>query len=317
MKHIILAMNLLLSFCFVQETYSKTAVIPNQGEDTVILFDIDKGEKLVVLNVNKAPVGIALDEKSEFAYVTHPEVGKISEIDIEQKKVVREYDVGGQPFGIVVYEDWRRLLFVTDWSRDALLVIDAQQGLIIDLLAVGTAPAGIAIDETNKRIYVVNREDNTLSVLDLERPKQYALLKTGKGPYSLALSPDNKILFVASVQDDTLIAFDTSTLKERKRIKTGGHPYAISVSPDMSNVVVSNQRDNNISVYSYPDLLEKKHISVGKSPEAVGFIDDHTVLVTNWFSNDWSIVDLGAGKETKRIPAGEGTRAFGLFVTRK
>ena len=38
-------------------------------------------------------------------------------------------------------------------------------------------------------------------------------------------------------------------------------------------------------------------------------------LVTNWFSDDLSIVDLAAEKETRRIPAGKGARAFGRFIS--
>ena len=37
--------------------------------------------------------------------------------------------------------------------------------------------------------------------------------------------------------------------------------------------------------------------------------------MTNWFSDDLSIVDLGAAKETRRIPAGKGARAFGRFIS--
>ena len=39
------------------------------------------------------------------------------------------------------------------------------------------------------------------------------------------------------------------------------------------------------------------------------------LLVTNWFSDDLSIVDLAAAKETRRIPAGKGARAFGRFIS--
>ena len=44
-------------------------------------------------------------------------------------------------------------------------------------------------------------------------------------------------------------------------------------------------------------------------------IDRDTLLVTNWFSDDLSIVDLAAAKETRRIPAGKGARAFGRFIS--
>lgn len=37
--------------------------------------------------------------------------------------------------------------------------------------------------------------------------------------------------------------------------------------------------------------------------------------MTNWFSDDLSIVDLAAAKETRRIPAGKGARAFGRFIS--
>lgn len=308
---------LLLVLCFagLANAYGRIAVIPQQAEDTVLLFDTDTNKNLALLQVAKAPVGVGISEDGKFAYVTHPERGLVTEIDLAAKKISKTIFVGGQPFGIQLHKTWRRMLFITDWSRDALVVVDAERGLVVDLLAVGQAPAGIAIDPVKKRIYTANREDNTVSVLDLFKPRQYGLIETGKGPYALALSPDGATLFVASVQDSTLTAYDTDTLLEKGRTETGGYPYAIAIAEDMSAIYVSNQGDDTISRFSYADLTEQGRIAVGKSPEAIDFIDRDTLLVTNWFSDDLSIVDLAAEKETRRIPAGKGARAFGRFIS--
>ena len=308
---------LLLGLCFtgLASAYGRIAVIPQQAEDTVLLFDTDTNKNLALLQVARAPVGVGISEDGKFAYITHPERGLVTEIDLAAKKISKTIFVGGQPFGIQLHQTWRRMLFITDWSRDALVVVDAERGLVVDLLAVGQAPAGIAIDPVKKRIYTANREDNTVSVLDLFKPRQYGLIETGKGPYALALSPDGATLFVASVQDSILAAYDTDTLLEKGRAETGGYPYAIAIAEDMSAVYVSNQGDDTISRFSYGDLTEQGRIAVGKSPEAIDFIDRDTLLVTNWFSDDLSIVDLAAEKETRRIPVGKGARAFGRFIS--
>ena len=296
--------------------YGQIAVIPYQSEDKVLLFDPENNKNLALLNVAKAPVGVAISEDGKFAYITHPERGLVTELDLVAKKVNKTIFVGGQPFGIQLHETWRRVLFITDWSRDALVVVDAERGLVVDLLAVGQAPAGIAIDPVKKRIYTANREDNTISVLDLFKPKQYGLIETDQGPYAIALAPDGGTLFVAAVQANSLVAYDTDTLQEKKRAKTGRYPYAIAISADMSAVYVSNQGEDTISRFSYGDLAEQGQIAVGKSPEAIDFIDSKTLLVTNWFSDDLSIVDLVLEKEIRRIPAGKSTRAFGRFISR-
>ena len=178
--------------------YGQIAVIPYQSEDKVLLFDPEKNKNLALLNVAKAPVGVAISEDDRFTYITHPERGLIIELDLAVKK----------------------------------------------------------------------------------------------------------------------IAYDTDTLQEKKRAKTGRYPYAIAISADMSAVYVSNQGEDTISRFSYGDLAEQGQIAVGKSPEAIDFIDSKTLLVTNWFSDDLSIVDLALEKEIRRIPAGKSTRAFGRFISR-
>lgn len=307
--------------CSISNVYANYAVIPYQAEDQVAIMDVDTKEVLALLEVPKAPVGVSITEDNHYAYITHPEAGLISEIDLEKKVLNKSIKVGGQPFGVEIYrqswkKSWRNILFVTDWSRDAVIVVDAERGLVIDLLATGTSPSGIQVDTMNEKIYVANREDDSITVLDLIRPRIHGSMKTGKGPYAIKLSPDNKILFVTSVQDKQLIAFETDKYTEIKRTSTGMYPYDIEMNKQMTELYISNQGDNTVSIISYPELELKETIKVGKSPEAIDFIDDHTLMVTNWFSEDISIVDISEAKELQRIPAGKGVRAFGSFISR-
>jgi YVTN family beta-propeller protein len=66
-------------------------------------------------------------------------------------------------------------------------VINTGTNLVTTTVAVGLAPAGLAISPDNTRVYVVNNRGNTISVIDVAADSIIGTVNAGSGPESIAI----------------------------------------------------------------------------------------------------------------------------------
>ena len=57
--------------------------------------------------------------------------------------------------------------FIPNINSNNISVIDIETDSVVDTIAVGERPFGVAINEIIKRVYITNRGDNTISVINL------------------------------------------------------------------------------------------------------------------------------------------------------
>lgn len=258
--------------------------------------------------LDKAPAALAIGPRDGLAYVTHADLGKISVVDLDARRVVRSIDVDGSPFGIAAGRDGR--LFVGDWNGAHVTVIDAAGGGRKQNVDVGRAPAHLLLSPDERLLFVANRESDSVSVVRTGDLKVEAEIAVGRAPFALALSPDGSRLYAGNVQGGTVSVVDTASLKVVETLASGAMPYGAAVTPDGSRVVVSNQQASTVSVLGQS---ASSAIKVGGYPEGVAISSDGgRAYVANWFSDDVSIVDLTALKEIGRIKFPGGPRSIVL-----
>ena len=69
--------------------------------------------------------------------------------------------------------------------------------------------AGVALDDTKNRIYIVTKENNSLYVIDIQSKKVVSQHPLGGEGYTCILSPDKKILYASCWGCDKIVVFDT------------------------------------------------------------------------------------------------------------
>jgi len=79
---------------------------------------------------------------------------------------------------------------------------------------------------------------------------------------------------------------------------------------------VTNQDDGTVSVIDTESLKSVAVIPVGDKPEGIStHPDGQHVYVANWFDNNVSVIDTKSLKVINTIATGEGSRAFGEFIS--
>ncbi|MFG1402981.1 YncE family protein [Xanthobacter sediminis] len=282
-----------------------------QGGNEVRIVDPDAPAAARGIPVPRAPAAIALAPGGG-AYVTHPDAGLVTRIDIERAEVTASAPVGGQPFGIVADPDGTSL-YVGDWSADRVRRLDAKTFAETGRVAVGRAPAGLAIDGRRRELYSADRESGAVSVIDLATFAHVASVPAGEGPYAFDDADDPSRLRVVSVRSGELVEIDKA-----KRISTrepvGRMPYGVASDPRTREVVVANQQSGSLTLLLADKSVSSRTLRVGGSPEAVQIESERRrAYVTDWFADKIIIVDLDAFRVADRISVCKGPRGLALL----
>ena len=171
--------------------------------------------------------------------------------------------------------------------KNSLAKIDLATRQVVQEIAVGNAPYGIAIVRSkagDTKAYVSNwagrtpspgeragrsgigppvrvderqiADDGTVSVVDLAAGKEQKQISVGLHPAGIVATPDGRYVCVANANSDTVSVIDTSgdevveTIPTRpaKDLLFGSAPNALAISPDGKLLYVSNGTNNAVLV---------------------------------------------------------------------
>lgn len=288
---------------------SPRLIAVNQDDSTISFIATATNDVISTLHVARSPAVLALSRDERFAYITHPDAGKISVVDIGKAEVRSVFSVPGEPFGIAAVSSSQ--LFVGDWSGNVVRVIDAGSGDVLKEIGVGKSPAWIVAAPDGGRVFVADRESDAVSVIDTHALVVTKTLSIGKAPFALQLSVDGKRLYVANAQGGDLTVFDVENLKKISTVRVGAMPYGVAATQDGRRVLVTNQQSGSVSIIGTSDWSVAATVRVGRYPEGIALLrDDTRAYVANWFGSDISVIDLQASKEISRIKAGSGVRSL-------
>jgi len=158
------------------------------------------------------------------------------------------------PYACVV-DPKRDRLYVSEWAKANIAVVDLKTEKVIEHWAAGAHPCEMVLSRDGKSLFVANANDNTVSVIDASTGRAVETIwatlfpKSPRGatPNSLALSPDQKTLFVANANINAIGVFDVETPGNSRSlgfIPTGWYPTSVRVTPDGKKLLIANGKGN-------------------------------------------------------------------------
>lgn len=140
--------------------------------------------------------------------------------------------------------------------------------------------------------------------------------KCGRQPKQVLFSPDNKYILMPLLDDN---GFDIFSVEEKKIIKRINPPNSKELGfaeglfvPEKNAFFVSQMTTANIYEYSYPDFTYKRTISTnGTWSKFIVYSKEKNLLaVSNWVSNDVSLIDYDSGKVLRKLKTGAAPRGL-------
>ena len=145
------------------------------------------------------------------------------------------------PYNLSISHNGDRL-YVVGQESNQILVVDPNEGAVVNKINVGNRPHTITLSRDDKTAYVSNQWSDNIFVLDLEEARTIDTLSGGSGPAGMVISPNDEYLYVVNSYSSDISIFDLDNTKEKRRLKAGNNPVSAALSPDGKNVYVSSRR---------------------------------------------------------------------------
>jgi YVTN family beta-propeller protein len=209
------------------------------------------------------------------------------------------------------------LAFITNQGSDSVSVVDVATARVVKEIAVGKAPAGIAVSAAAGRAYVTNPGDHSVSVIDLASLRLLRTLgpsahepegasRFGRGSVGLAVSPNGRFVYLSDWFGGRLNLLDAFTLEPLTDVAVGVAPAGVTVSPDGRTVWVAVRDDDVVQALDAITLTPRARIAVGTHPFAVGVSPDgRWLLALNVVSHDVSVIDAARSAVIATLPVGQ------------
>ncbi len=200
---------------------------------------------------------------------------------------------GAYPYGVAISPNVTKVggtpsytAYVSEEGTNSVvqLSISGGAGVVMNTIAVGDHPTGLAMAPDGAQVYVANSDDDTLSIINTttNTAAQPALTlhafgaeSLGSTPNAVAVSPDGQRVYVALAGDDavavlgTAASFTSGAAGTSRRgaaspapaslivggmIPTGWYPSGVAVSPDGQRVYISSAKGLGSRYPDHPEL---------------------------------------------------------------
>ncbi len=193
---------------------------------------------------------------------------------------------------------------------------------VLDTFVVGKplpekiSVAGIEVDDSKQKLYVVTKDNNSLYVINLTTKKVELQKDLGGEGYTCILSPDKKNLYISCWGGGKVLVFDTQKQTITDAIPVGSNPNDMCITKKGDYLFVANANDNSVSVI---DTKNKKVIETlntalypnapsGCTTNSVALNQkDNVLYIANADNNCLAVFDVtkaGSSKSMGFIPTG-------------
>jgi hypothetical protein len=140
--------------------------------------------------------------------------------------------------------------YVSNTTSNNIAVFDKKLGQVVGMIATGKGPAGMAMDQRLRRVYVAISGEDEIVVIDITSGEVTSriILSRGDHPQELALTPDARTLLSLNTGTNTVSFIDPASLLELNRVKVDMGPRSILIDPTGRRAYVFNTLAGTISV---------------------------------------------------------------------
>ena len=178
------------------------------------------------------------------------------------------------------------------------------------------SPAGIALDDSRNRLYVVTKEDDALYVFDTRTNRRLSRTPLGAEAYTAILSPSGKELYISAWGARRIWIYDTKQDRLGDSVRTEDHPTDMTLDRHGRLLYVANANSNSVTVIDIHarKAIETLHTAlspdapIGSTTNSVALDEtDHTLYIANADNNYLAAFDVsqpGHSRSLGFIPVG-------------
>jgi len=277
------------------------------------------------VNLDDLPLNMVVSSSKKYLAVTNngQSTQSIQLIDIATEKVVSQVAVTKSYLGLAFSEDEKQL-YASGGNDNKILVYNVESDKLItqDPIILGKpwpkdiSPAGLCIDDSQSRLYVVTKGDSSLYTCDTKSKQINTKLNLGAAAYTCLLSPDKSQLYVSLWGNSKVLIIDTKSNTIKAEIATNKNPNDMILTQNGQFLFVANGNDNTVGVIDLPKLKIVETLTtsifpnapVGSTPNGLALsADENTLYIANADNNCLAVFDVtkkGQSASKGFIPTG-------------
>jgi len=277
------------------------------------------------LPLGDLPLNIAVSPSKKFIAVTNngQSVQSIQLIDAKNEKVLHSMEIPKSWYGLAFSSD-EKSLYASGGNDNWILKYGIRNNKLIldDSIKLGdkwpnrVSPAGMAINDARKLLYIVTKDDNSLYVVNTSSNKILHKVPLGAEGYTCMLSPNKHILYISVWGGRKILMYDTKANVMTDSITVGDHPNEICLTKNGRFLFVANANENSVSVV---DTKLKKEVEVlnaalypnapaGSTTNGLALSgDEKRLYIANADNNSLAVFDIslpGQSRSLGHIPVG-------------
>jgi YVTN family beta-propeller protein len=298
--------------------------VVNNDSRSITIVEVPGLKIRTEIIVGRDPRHVTFNKKGDRIFVTNRRDDSLSIIDVTASSIEKTVELCDEPVGVLALES--NHVFVSCQSAATVAVVDPDQGTVVDVVEVTTAPRGMAFDRLRNLIYVTHFLDGRISVIDPETLQILNTISTGADSSlvsGITISPDGSKAWIpherSNVGNEALL-FDTTVfpvvtaidldqqaqvLNARIHLDITDRPVNMpfdAVVTTKGALWVLNSGSNDLSVIDLADNKSIAHIDVGDNPRGLALsVDESTIYVNNNLSGTVSVIDTAALEITSEI----------------
>jgi YVTN family beta-propeller protein len=142
-------------------------------------------------------------------------------------------------------------------TSDTASLVRASDGRLLDEVAVGDHPTGIALAPDGKTILVSGHHSGEITILEARgnRLVKAGQIHVGYQPHGIAITADGGTAYVACTANAQVAVIDLSKRQVVGRIDVGRWPRHLALSPDGARLAVGTSGDRGVTIV---DCQERK-----------------------------------------------------------
>jgi YVTN family beta-propeller protein len=225
--------------------------IANQGDHTLVLFDVSTRKQIAVVEVGVNGHEVAVSPDGAFAYVPiygNSGVGKpgtdgqfIDIVDLQTHALAGHIDLGKpvRPHCAKFGPDG--LLYVSAELSKAIFVVDTASRKVVGEIPTGAEQSHMfVISPDGAKAYTANVSTGSVSVLDLKKRSLITIIPVAKTVQRISISPDGRYVFTHDQDQPRIAMIETATNKVRSWFDVPGTVYTSAVTPDNKYLVAGS-----------------------------------------------------------------------------
>lgn len=184
------------------EPHTKTIITCNGRSKNLSVIDPKTNTVVATIDVGGKPETAVSDGNGKL-FVNLEDKNQIAVIDLKTHSLISNWSLGAEgPTGLAYDNTTKRLFAGCD---QYLVVVNAEDGKVIESLPIGNGCDGVAFDSRNKMVYTSNGQSGNITAIKEESPDKFSVIgnyTTKRGARTITIDDKTGALFLPTADFD-------------------------------------------------------------------------------------------------------------------